>query len=466
VNEPLADGTLLGNIVQGTWTDLGGTPFGPVVSEWETLVNNLPYLSMVKSGPGEVRQGDTFTYEIEIRNSGGSTAENVILVDMLPVGLSYVSSNPSGVYDAVTGTISWSLGDMAREATVTVEITVTADFGLPPHVQVTNTARVNWEASGTSLGPVTATADTVINSSLAVTKTADVSRVFPGQNITYSIEYRNLGTTVLSGVVVKETYDQSVTFISAVPPPTSGNDTWEIGFLNPGASSTILVTVQAHWDLPEGTVIRNQVNITSQQIPDLKNEVKTDLDLPPVLAATKSASLYADADNNGTASPGDTLLYTIRIRNNGGVEATGVSFYDTPDQSTTLVPGSISTSKGTVTGGNNGVPPVTVSIGSISAGETVEILFRVIINRWPPADSVSNQGRVTSQELSDVLTDDPDTALEGDPTVTYIHQRPMGVGGEVRAVNQGAVLAPWLVLGGLVLIAGTILIRSGRRTGR
>ena len=80
----------------------------------------------------------------------------------------------------------------------------------------------------------------------------------------------------------------------------------------------------------------------------------------PVLTADKAVSLFADPDNNGVPSPGDTLVYQVIIQNSGNADATGVTFTDTPDANTTLVTGSVQTSQGTVTGGNAGTPPVTV----------------------------------------------------------------------------------------------------------
>jgi uncharacterized repeat protein (TIGR01451 family) len=145
------------------------------------------------------------------------------------------------------------------------------------------------------------------------------------------------------------------------------------------------------------------------------------------LNATKTYDLIDDADGDGVVSPGDTLLYTVTIVNVGDAAATGVVFTDTPDANTTLVAGSVQTSHGTVTGGNAGVPPVTVDIGSIipGGGGSVTITFRVTINNPLPAGvtQVANQGVVSSSNgLGDVLTDDLSTPQMGDPTVTEVHR--------------------------------------------
>ncbi len=63
--------------------------------------------------------------------------------------------------------------------------------------------------------------------------------------------------------------------------------------------------------------------------------------LVPSLTATKTDS-FADPDGDGKAEPGDTITYNVTITNNG-TDATNVTFTDTVDANTTLVPGSVAT---------------------------------------------------------------------------------------------------------------------------
>ncbi|HYY56761.1 MAG TPA: DUF11 domain-containing protein, partial [Pyrinomonadaceae bacterium] len=61
------------------------------------------------------------------------------------------------------------------------------------------------------------------------------------------------------------------------------------------------------------------------------------------VTATKKDALLVDLNNDGVANPGDTLRYTVTITNTGGMDATGLTFNDTPDNNTTVVPGSVKT---------------------------------------------------------------------------------------------------------------------------
>jgi uncharacterized repeat protein (TIGR01451 family) len=174
--------------------------------------------------------------------------------------------------------------------------------------------------------------------------------------------------------------------------------------------------------------IVNQGVVTSNEVPPIPtNDPRTPapgdptrVQIPPspLLTADKNATLVTDADGNGAPSAGDTLEYAVTIKNIGNAPATGVIYTDTPDANTTLVPGSVQTSQGTVTGGNAGTPPITVDIGSIPVNASVTISYRVTINKpLPPAVQVIvNQGVVTSNELPPIPTNDPRTPPKGDPT--------------------------------------------------
>ncbi len=70
----------------------------------------------------------------------------------------------------------------------------------------------------------------------------------PGDPITYLINYTNLGTEFswhnAENVVITDIYPAGVTFVSAIPAPTSGDNTWDIGLVLPGVGGSIEITVQ------------------------------------------------------------------------------------------------------------------------------------------------------------------------------------------------------------------------------
>ncbi len=143
---------------------------------------------------------------------------------------------------------------------------------------------------------------------------------------------------------------------------------------------------------------------------------------PPDVSVTKTDQLVADSD--GVAGPGDRLKYTVVITNSGGVEASGATYSAPAVGSATLAAGSVSTSMGTVATGNLlGNTTVSVDIGSIAAsGGSVTIMYELVIDDPLPAGilQISCQGTVSGDNFSDALSDDPETPVANDPTVTPI----------------------------------------------
>ncbi|MDI3484670.1 MAG: hypothetical protein PWQ74_1257, partial [Methanobacteriaceae archaeon] len=85
------------------------------------------------------RYGDSVKFTLTVTNVGPNTAADVTVADVLPSGLLYVSSSPTGSYDPVTRTVTWSLGEMAVGASRTLEIIATVNT---TDVALVNTATV------------------------------------------------------------------------------------------------------------------------------------------------------------------------------------------------------------------------------------------------------------------------------------------------------------------------------------
>lgn len=100
-----------------------------VTSFFSDLDNARPISDIVidKSVDDETpSMGDTINYTVEVTNNGPADAEGVVIVDMLPAGVTYVGDTPSkGTYTEATGI--WAIGDLANGETVTLMIECTVD---------------------------------------------------------------------------------------------------------------------------------------------------------------------------------------------------------------------------------------------------------------------------------------------------------------------------------------------------
>jgi len=431
-----------------------------------------PSKSVTPIGP--VAAGTQLTYVINTPNSGTAATIGTTLQDSIPAGTTYVASsttlNGAAVADLAGGVMPFTTprlinspaaapGVIAPSAAAVVQFKVIVNAGVTSSIE--NVASVDPDGPGGSIPPITPHTSNPV-AQLAATKAAAIvtdiapSGGSPGDTIEYTIKIVNSG----SGPATSASFNDNIPANSAyVPNSTTLNGAAvadlggampyvggqavnspgaPAGTLAAGATATIIFRVTVDNPLAPGvTQLVNQGTVSSNEVPPIKTDdpktptpndpTVTPLTVAPVLSSDKAVSLLTDADANGAPSPGDTLRYTVTTINSGNSAATGVVFNDTPDRNTTLVNNSVTTSQGTIVGGNTGTPPVIVNIGTIpGAGGKVTITFDVqVATLLPPGvKQVVNQGIVSSNELPTVPTNDPSTPTPGDPTITPLVTQP------------------------------------------
>jgi uncharacterized repeat protein (TIGR01451 family) len=314
---------------------------------------------------------------------------------------------------------------------------------------------------------------TDVPSSISVDKTADPTSVDePGGPVTFTVNIDNdsaVDSVTIDSLIDDIHGDLNGQGTCSVPQTIPAGGSYTCSFTatvsgNAGDSETDTATASGTdddgnpvSDDDDATVTITSPTPTPSPSPSPSPSPTPDVILDP---STKTDSLFIDADNNGLVNPGDTLLYQVTIWNEGALDATGVVFTDTPDPNTTLVVGSVTTSKGAVIEGNNpGDSSLGVAIGTVLGGgpatETVTISFQVTINDpLPPGVyQVYNQGTIESNEAPPVVTDDPDTSASNDPTGTPLGRPP---------VHHIPTTSEWGMIG-MGIVFAALLIWSIRR---
>jgi uncharacterized repeat protein (TIGR01451 family)/fimbrial isopeptide formation D2 family protein len=177
----------------------------------------------------------------------------------------------------------------------------------------------------------------------------------------------------------------------------------------------------------------------------------------PLLYAHKTVQIYEDFGSPGIVDPGDVLLYTIVISNFSAITATGVALTDAVPANTTYVADSLRLN-GTSLGPDGGVLPLIAGLlvhsadnpgaGIVSAGESAVITFEARVNAGVPTGTlISNQGTLTSNELSPDKTD-------ADGVTTNGHQPTVIVVGDIQLLSMTKEV---LVIGGGIAEAGGYL---------
>jgi uncharacterized repeat protein (TIGR01451 family) len=376
-----------------------------------TTVTGLADLSITKSGsPDPLYAGQPLTYSIAVQNDGPSDAPSATVTDNLPAGVAYqLASASQGTCSQASGTVTCDLGALANGAGATVSINVTAQAA----GTITNTATVAGSGSADrNSANDSSTASTTVNpaADLSITKTDSPDPATAGQQVTYSITVRNNGPSGATGVTVTDPLPAGVSYNSATPSQGTcfqsvpGTVTCNIGGLANGATATVQIIVTA----TGSGAVTNTATVTRTE-PDLNSANNS-------ASATTTIAGRADLAVTNTDSPdpvilGNTLTYTLSVRNNGPSPANGVIARDmlytanVSYQSATASQGNCSQSAGTVT----------CNLGTIASGSMATVTIRV--NTIKQGGGVTNTATVQANET------DPSTANNSATATTKINKK-------------------------------------------
>lgn len=464
--------TTTGPIALDKDTDDPSTPDSPDATEVTAYAS--PNITAIKSdtllndadGNGIPSPGDTLLYTIRVSNSGGTAAESVFYTDTFTdanLSLADNVSTTQGTFTTGANQVTVDIGNIGAGVTVIIGFNALIASPLMPS-SVNHISNQGLVTGDNFSGVSTDDPDTLLQgdpTSTVVSPTEFVETYktwtlktdadhngypSPGDTITYNITIENEGYTQAMGVVYTDVPDANSTLVAGSVTASQGsialgNNSGDTGVLvnvgsinGPHGTATITFDVTVNSPLPTGvTWLSNQGFVAGDNFPSDPTDDPTDesydnptitpLTAAPLLRASKGYTLTNDVNTDGLAGAGDTLTYSITIFNNGNQNAAGVNFFDRPDASTAIVPGSVTTSQGSIIFGSAGGDNVTINLGTIPGhGGSAHISFQVTIADPLPDDVeiVSNQGLVSGANFDQVPTDDPGTTKLDDATETYL----------------------------------------------
>ena len=262
----------------------------------------VPEITPIKKVENTVPNfGEEVTYFISVFNSAIVDAKQVVVVDHLDKGLKYVSSSHNGVYDEVAHTVTWVV-DIGAGSSLDLTVTAVADeYGV-----LTNDVTV---------GDKTASVDVTVPE---IIPTKDVNNTAPnfGDKIEYTIILSNNGVVDAKQVVVVDTLDEGLTFVSAsdngVWNPFKRTVTWTVD-LAKGESKvfTVIATVSAYGNILNTVSVGDKSSSVNIAVPEIIPGKTVDVENPNF---------------------GDTVTYTVVVTNNGVVDAKQVVVRDILDK--------------------------------------------------------------------------------------------------------------------------------------
>ncbi|MCQ3830866.1 DUF11 domain-containing protein [Microbulbifer elongatus] len=368
--------------------------------------------------------GDTLEWTIVITNQGNQDGTGVVITDDLPSStvLSNVTASDGGVIDLDQGIVTWDIGDLAAGESVSVTLSAVIPDLVPVSFPLlANTAVVTDDGANGSDPTPENNGDTeqfnIIFVDLVIDKVVndEDNIAFPGEVVTYTLSYANVGTASAPETRVFELLPANTTF-----DPTNSTPGWQledgryvidIGEVAPGETGQVQFAVIIDDPLPADFQVFTNValidyNDSNGPDQDPANNTTADRDSPAIVVVAAPDYQIDKIENfEDPANPGDTISWTIVASNVGNQNGTGVVVTDQlPDQSlfTDFVAsdgGIVDTQAGTVTW----------NIGDLAAGDSVSLTLTTTVQDQVPANVGAQTNIVT-------ITDDGSNGADPDPS--------------------------------------------------
>lgn len=339
----------------------------------------LPDLTLSKSdGVSETLPGSLLTYTLHLRNRGLGSAFNLLLRDLLPTATVLISASQPAAQ--TNGAIEWTITELAPLSELTRTVTLQVRAEVTPGISITNSA-------------------VVLIDDAEVAQAADVDQVVA-----------NLPPTPTATPTLTPTATPTVVATPTQPvPPTLTATSTDSATPTPTAMTTATPTPTATASLtPNAT-------LTGSPMP---TPTATSTPSPTALTGVALTSDSLPASGSKVA-PGDTIVYSHTVRNNGALTVTQVIVAASIPTGTTLLEEQVN-----VEAENwNSPAPIREDdwlswrFAQLAPGESQQVSFRVQVNANPTQTSFVSQSNVRSDQ----------TPLSAGPPLTHPLQRPSAI---------------------------------------
>ena len=165
--------------------------------------------------------GDIIEYYINYSNIGSGAASHLWINDTIPEYTTFVSATPT--YTSVSGNVyTWHFTNVTP-GDYSINLKLKVNIGTPDGTTLSNGVIVDYRAPpGVDYPPEDDTENVTCTAPvMTIQKDVDKSTADPGDELTYTITFKNTGTGNAGNVWVNDTIPEDTTYVSSTPTYTS-----------------------------------------------------------------------------------------------------------------------------------------------------------------------------------------------------------------------------------------------------
>jgi LPXTG-site transpeptidase (sortase) family protein len=354
-----------------------------------TITEGLEIYKTV-SPSGMVLVGQPIKYTITVKNTG-ATVSYVNVQDVLASTLDILSPIPQGSsYNSSSRTFSYYQSSLAKNASLTLQINARPNNTVTTNRTIYNTATVTWGSPSQSGTSNQVSNDVTPAGAISLDKYlySNLSTIYPGDTISYTIVISNVGSLPISSIVLNDTLDSYFEYQSIYPGSLNMSGScsnthhfcsWTFNSpssLSPNQKISFTIKGQVSNNIPLGHILKNVLSATA--VDSYRSLSGSDTFTRTITSPPEAPKMQIKLDLDPLqAKIGDSLTADISVKNTGDIEASQVyanmQFPDLLDiTSATTTRGSITT--------NSSARTVLVNIGTLAAGHTTYITIVVKVN--------------------------------------------------------------------------------------
>ena len=336
-------------------------------------VDKASDLAVVKSANvSTLNLHDLVKWTITVSNNGPDTATGVVAYDLLPKSLIWISDDSLGKYNHNTG--KWDIGTLNKAGSTRLNIVcrVNATGSIENKVSVTGN-EYDWDKSNNNAAK---TINVNPGCDLGIVKSVSQGVVNYKDAVCWTLTVTNHGPDAATGVKIYETLPNGFVYLNSTRPLVNG--AIDIGNLASGSSVSIKIYSRAE-------ITGTFVNVASVKGNEYDHNPSNNRATASVVVKPATDLMVAKSVNNTSPNYGETIEWTITVKNNGPNTATGVIVSD-------ILPKTLKFIK---SNGNYDKNTGKWDVGTLSKGSSASLKITCTVNA---TGSIENKVSVTGNE--------------------------------------------------------------------